>query len=593
MLAEPDVLQALHGAAVYLEPENPAGIHLRGGSSDQTLYLLDDIPVFNPFHAAGVFGAWNPDAIADVEIRSAAAPAAAPDALSGVISARTRAARLRHSMQGTISTTQARAVVDGPIGQHGGYLLAGRSGFHDVFAPRDEPSYLNAETGDWLGKLTFPVLGGELSALAYEAENEVDVAAVANSQVGDRRNTFEWISQSVGARWAVPIRGSEAAFMAWSARARVAGAWQRQLLHSSLREVGFSATLRAAQLELGARLISSHSSYRADSASLPGTAIITSLFAERTVQPTRSVQLQGGLAVTHALGKLHSTPRLRLSWQPVAPLTLLASYARTQKFTQSLRNHESLVSSIFPAELPAVADGHVIPVAKGDQLVLGAEFKPSSGARLVGQFYTRRFHHLALAAPRTAGPFSVGGLVGGRGAASGMAVDAAFNSSGFGVIASYGWQHVRLRFDTTSFEPHHAVAHSLEAGVIAFPGNTWSVKLGATGVLGRRATPVVGSLEWESCNLLDRGCEFGGEPVTDPGALGSGALPWYARVDLGVRKHWHPAMAGRTASVALFATVTNLFGRRNVLGYTQADGSGHVIGMRPRSVLLAGLDWSW
>src|SRR5215218_3812010 len=58
LLAEPDVFLAVGGGEVALSPESPSGVHIRGGASDQTAYVLDGIPVFSPYHAAGVFGAW-------------------------------------------------------------------------------------------------------------------------------------------------------------------------------------------------------------------------------------------------------------------------------------------------------------------------------------------------------------------------------------------------------------------------------------------------------------------------------------------------------------------------------------------------------
>jgi hypothetical protein len=44
----PDAFAALHGGAVTLEQETPAGLHVRGGATDQTAYLLDGIPVLSP-----------------------------------------------------------------------------------------------------------------------------------------------------------------------------------------------------------------------------------------------------------------------------------------------------------------------------------------------------------------------------------------------------------------------------------------------------------------------------------------------------------------------------------------------------------------
>ena len=99
MLAEPDAFQALVGGEVVVQPESPSGLHLRGGASDHTAYVLDGVPVLSPYHAAGLFSAWNPDALAGVRLTGAASPPPRPirrrcpgrsrrDARSGQASAR-------------------------------------------------------------------------------------------------------------------------------------------------------------------------------------------------------------------------------------------------------------------------------------------------------------------------------------------------------------------------------------------------------------------------------------------------------------------------------------------------------------------------
>jgi hypothetical protein len=129
--------------------------------------------------------------------------------------------------------------------------------------------------------------------------------------------------------------------------------------------------------------------------------------------------------------------------------------------------------------------------------------------------------------------------------------------------------------------------------VIVFPSATTSLRLGATSVLGRRTTTATGGLEWEACNLLDRGCEFGGSPEYTGDPLGGTSLPAYLRVDLGVRKHWHVQLAGRDAMVALFGTLTNVLNRSNVLTYVRNPATGErvPVEMRPLAPLVVGLDW--
>ncbi len=91
LLAEPDAFQAFQGGEVVLQQETPNGVHIRGGAADQTQYVLDGIPVFNPYHAGGVFSAWNPDVLSSLELTSSPTSSASIDALSGTIAGMTRA----------------------------------------------------------------------------------------------------------------------------------------------------------------------------------------------------------------------------------------------------------------------------------------------------------------------------------------------------------------------------------------------------------------------------------------------------------------------------------------------------------------------
>jgi hypothetical protein len=117
--------------------------------------------------------------------------------------------------------------------------------------------------------------------------------------------------------------------------------------------------------------------------------------------------------------------------------------------------------------------------------------------------------------------------------------------------------------------------------------------VGASGAAGRRTTIFTGALEWEACNLLDQGCEFGGSPHYGQDKLGGASLPAYFRVDASLRKHWHLRIAGREAMIALFGTLTNLFARYNLLAYARSPGGGALkeIEMRPLSPLVIGMDW--
>jgi hypothetical protein len=199
---------------------------------------------------------------------------------------------------------------------------------------------------------------------------------------------------------------------------------------------------------------------------------------------------------------------------------------------------------------------------------------------------------LLLVAPSTTEPFATGGFTTGSGTVPGVSVNAGLSGTRYGVLASYGWQRVQLAYNDSSYTPVYGTRQLLELGAILFPTPTSSVRLGFTGSFGRRSTGVTGGFEWEACNLLDQGCEFGGTPQAG-GDLGATPLPAYARLDLGVRKHWHLRLAGRDVMLAAYGTLTNLLGRGNILTMATDPTTGRrtAIEMRPRAPLVVGLDW--
>jgi hypothetical protein len=260
---------------------------------------------------------------------------------------------------------------------------------------------------------------------------------------------------------------------------------------------------------------------------------------------------------------------------------------------QSLRNPESPVGNIFPVDLYVGAGSDGVPAARSDLGVAAVEVRPTAGMRLGLQVYARHFDGLALVAPQNNAPFATAGFLKGLGNARGVSVEAGANGARYGIVASYGLQRVRLEYPDSSYVPDHAPTHSIEAGIIVFPSPTADIRLGLQSALGRRTTAILGTFEWEACNLLDQGCEFDGSPGERAGPLGGTRLPAYLRVDLGVRKHWHVNVAGRDGLFAVFGTATNLLGRKNILTIVENPTTGlrTRIEMRPRSPLVVGIDW--
>lgn len=372
-----------------------------------------------------------------------------------------------------------------------------------------------------------------------------------------------------------------------------------------MRDAGVLALVRQTvargEWTFGARTHSRSSRYESGDGSSPrlgldlrGSAILATVHSTLAQRFSMRHELSGGVFASFYRGSVYPGPFLEWTWRPATVLTFAASVGRRTQYTQSLRNSESVVANIFPADLSVVAAGPV-PVARSDQAMAVASWRPAMATVFTMRFWERHLAGLALSAIGNGEPFADTAIAIGRGRATGLSLDASLSRARWGVMANYAVQRVRMTARDTTWQPEHGVVNTLDAGLVFFPEPSASIRVGVSGATGRRVSGFGGAFEWEACNLLDRGCEFAGGPLRRDEPLGATPLPGYARVDVGARKHWHVTLGARNVQVAVYATWSNLFDRRNVLTYTRDTSMNQrrPVAMRPVSPLVIGFDWSF
>ena len=613
-LAEPDPLQALSGGEAALAPESPQGVHVLGGASDQVGYQLDGVPVFSPYHGAGTFSAWNPDALAHLDLINTPGAGFA-DGLSGTVSARTITPAPRPETRGSVSSTQARSTIDGPLGwADAGFLLSLRSTFPGLAAHRQEGSYLQGESSDWLVKFESPLVGGRLRFLGYGSDNEISALgnlSAPHTTGMPNRNQFEWQGQSFGAQWSRHIDGATVRVGLWSATAEAGALWRDSVtaldrLDARRRDIGVHTTIEVGepgnQTSFRLRVGRSNTFYRIrpiggedpHALDLTGRLWATGLTHESRLSARGALCLS--LDAQSWRGVLHVDPGAEIRWRLADNVSIAAAYSRRNQFAQSLRNEESIVGSVFPAELFVNAGPGGVPVAGSDLGMVTVVYRPRSRVRLAGRAYLRNLDGLALVSPRSTGPFAdAGEFVVGTGKSAGIVLETSVAGPHYGFFFTYALQGMHLGFADSTYVPGFSVTHSFEAGARLLPSHGTTVNLGLTMLAGRHGAAVTGPFEWEGCNLVDRGCEFAGSPRQAQGAAAVLDLPVYLRLDLGIRKRWLLRVARREAELALFGTLTNLLNRHNVLTdvIDPSTGARGPVEMRPRSPLTIGLDWRY
>ena len=607
--AEPDVIEALIGGGVSGAPESGGGLHVRGGDGDELGFLLDGIPVFSPYHSGVRSGAWNADAVSGVELRTD--PALPVDALSGAVLVSTIDPGDWLRTGGHLSTSQIGATVTGPLGGEAGYLISGQAGYPGLIRPPDEPSYLDGTDHDLLAKLVLQVGDGDLRLLAFDNRNEIR-ASSRPSEIGDtplepgEPNVYAWHGRSVGLVWSGGTRGRlTPAIRGWRAAQDASFRWHGEesgaiRVTSDREQYGLLASLQwkgtGRYAEVGLLAVRDEAAYAVggDSVDLGigGEADELALFASHAESIGGRVELSAGFRASRSDAGSRLLPRVGIRARLAESVSVFAEYARTSQAVQSLRNAESVVGRIFPPELYAGGEGTGIPVAIADYAAIGVVALPRPGTRVELEAYARALDDLAMLDPDDGQPFASSTVRRGSGSVRGLAAGLAIGSARYAVSGSAGVERVELRAGGERWTPGYAASRTARIGATLFPTPTLSIRVGWIGQFGRRGSDAIGLLEWESCNLLDMGCEFAGSPE-DLGEIGARKLPAYNRLDLSVRKHWHFVIGAREGSLEAFATGSNLLGRANVLTYVvdPATDQSAPIEMRPRAPLTLGLGW--
>ncbi len=124
---EADLLrQAALQAGVQTGVDGLGGLNVRGGNADQNLILLDDVPVYNPSHALGLFSIFNTATVSSAQLWKGDFPARYAGRVSSVLDVRTRDGNFRkYRAQVSTGLFAASGTLEGPVIKEKMALLVG------------------------------------------------------------------------------------------------------------------------------------------------------------------------------------------------------------------------------------------------------------------------------------------------------------------------------------------------------------------------------------------------------------------------------------------------------------------------------------
>lgn len=603
LVATPDPVLAIAGGAVSgASAEFPSAVHLRGGSADQNLVLLDGLPVYGLMHLAGAGSIFNPDAVSSVEVSTAGQPASPGGRLTSTIAVALRPGAGPAPMldggidRSAVWQTAALASADTTAS----LLLSGRRSYRGVLTQTVGDNGRANGFEDYLarGSLGFGrdrrdridlYLLSSTDRVGFPAVSQTDGVATRDTQsvgsVGDTPlNRFDWSNHTGGLVWRhASAPGRELSIRAWHAGSVARVGWSATpgaaSVHSKLRDLGGSAELLATGAGFR-RTIGMWGQWLDLTYDVAPTdaAVVPSGLLARHMSPAIGgawidEERRLGRRLTVAMGiRANFAPRFRTTLEPrlsgrwtLSPsLAILLGYDRAYQYVQSMRNEESLLGFAFGADLPLVS----ADPARADQLSAGLEARIGRTATVRLDAYSRWFDHLAIVPAATAAPFAAGAVPIGSGEARGIELDVTHHGERLDARLAAGLADTHRSTATTEFSPGAGRSRWLSAGVRYRAGGLATLGIAASYANGSATSIVEGDLAWQVPGGLASAGEISGSPGTIVGGLNASRLPPYFRVDLGVSRDWSLGAAARPRRLSTSLTLTNLFDHRNALGLT-------------------------
>lgn len=149
IFGEKDIIKAIQLLpGIKSAGEGSAGIFVRGGSSDENLILMDEVPVYNASHLLGFFSTFNPDAVEDISIYKTGMPANYGGRLSSVLDVKMRQGDLENlKVSGGIGLISSKLTLEGPLKKNkSSFLISARRTYVDQLLRLSSDTAINRNT---------------------------------------------------------------------------------------------------------------------------------------------------------------------------------------------------------------------------------------------------------------------------------------------------------------------------------------------------------------------------------------------------------------------------------------------------------------
>lgn len=213
VLVESDPLRAIEVLpGVTTVSDFSGSYNVRGGSADQNLILLDEVPIFNPFHLGNIFSVFNADMVDRVELQSGGYPAEYGGRVSSVLTIASDPGDGLFGVDAGVSLLATRVAVKGALPESAAEKLgftatrwraSARRSYIDVLIKpwADFPYHLT----DLQGVFEAWTEGGSrLRFVGYSGRDIVDLSGISDTPIPIR---WWWGNDAIGGSWTQSMGG--------------------------------------------------------------------------------------------------------------------------------------------------------------------------------------------------------------------------------------------------------------------------------------------------------------------------------------------------------------------------------------------------
>lgn len=555
---------------------------VRGGASDQNLVLLNGVPVYNPFHALGLFSIIDPEMTNAVEFYKGGFPAEYGGRLSSVLNIITKDGnKNRYSANGTISFLTGKAAVEGPI-PGGSFMITGRKSLFD----RVLKKFINYKDApfnfyDMSAKLNYATSDTKsLTKFSFQGFNSHD--GITNDD--PTKADYSWTNNLYGLYWFqawenVPIY-SEASFSI----STFDGAISPNLSEAKERKNNIKdITLKADftnvyesrdEIKIGYQLKSvstdlKFENLQGNKTSLSDQALQFSLYAKYKFLRFESFGADIGTRINLlSLTQNHAPifePRVKMTYAIFPWLMLKGAWGIYTQELITLTNENEVISLFEPWTI--IPDYLEVPEAI--HYVTGLEINMANGLTFNTEAYYKDLKHTVEINPDKADDNDPDFLQ-----ASGESYGAEF-------MLKYQRQFIQF---TTSYSlswayrningwvsyPRYDTRHAVNSNLTFDFGSGWEVSLSWFFHSGLPFTEIVGfydKLHFD--DLFSSGGLYGYyQPFTLLGDPNLGRLPAYHRLDIGVTKRFQLGFL----KIEVSGNILNVYNRKNIFYFERDTG---------------------